>query len=306
MTVTKAKRMFWYTRRNGVMRGPYPEKQISRYILLGRIRDGDELRPEGGAWQSLASFPELIPEIMKLPPSEENQQKLLMAQMREDERRPGDRRERAPNTPAHLLERRRGQERRSAEADETVRHRELREQVSHPAHGGKTLYRYPAVASAIVLFGLLASYLLRQTEPEFVPPDCSAGARPGVNWNNCNLSGLRAENASLIGARIQNARLDSVHLAGAVMTGADLEYSSVNLGDLERADLSHSNLRGASLRGSNLRHASFANANLSYANLSRAHIEGADFSGAILDHTIWIDQRTCAPGSLGACRRVPD
>ena len=95
------------------MRGPYPGRQVSRYILLGRICENDELKPDDGDWASLSAYPELIPEVMKLSPSEENLQKLLMARMHEDERQPGDRRERAPNhDSAELRGKRSGCERR--------------------------------------------------------------------------------------------------------------------------------------------------------------------------------------------------
>ena len=62
-------------------------------------------------------------------------------------------------------------------------------------------------------------------------------------------------------------------------------------------------LVGVTLRGSDLRYANLSKADLSYANLSGADIDGADFSGAVLDRAIWIDQRPCAPGSIGVCRR---
>ena len=67
MTANRIRRVLWYTRRDGVVRGPYPDRQISRYILLGRIGENDELRPEGGQWAGMKDYPDLIPEVMKLP-----------------------------------------------------------------------------------------------------------------------------------------------------------------------------------------------------------------------------------------------
>lgn len=302
MTEVKAKRTLWYTQRDGVVRGPYPEKQVSRYILLGRIRDTDELRPEGGDWKRVSDCPDLIPEVMKLPPTEENRQKLLIARMHEDERRPGDRRGQAAGA-AKLQERRSRPERRRVEAPELLRHRELKYQVSHARPGDAKLYRYPLTFVALVLLGFSFSYVLKQAQPEVAPADCAAQPHPGVNWNNCNLSGLRSEQADLLGARVRNARLDAAQLVSARLAGADLEYTSLNLSNLRAADLSHANLRGVALRGSDLRNAKLVEANLSYANLSGARLEGADFSGAILDHTIWTDQQSCAAGSVGECKR---
>jgi hypothetical protein len=296
----RSKRIFWYTRRDGVVRGPYPQKQISRYILLGRIRESDELRAGEGEWKRVSDHPALIPEVMKLPPTEENRQKLLIARMREDERRPGDRR--GPVAGLSPVERRGRAERRRAEAPELLRHRELKYRVSHSRAGNDRLYRYPLGFSALVLLGFLVSYLGQQRLPQAPASDCAAPPGPGVNWNNCNLSGLRGDSADLLGAQVRNARLDAAQLSNARLVGADLEFTSLNLCDLRAADLSQANLRGVNLRGSDLRYATLAQANLAYANLSEARLEGADLRGAILDHSIWINQQTCAPGSVGQCR----
>ncbi len=303
MTEVQPKRTLWYTRREGVVRGPYPARQVSRYILLGRIRDTDELRPDGGDWKPVCDCPDLIPEVMQLPPTEENRQKLLIARMREDERQPGDRRQRAAGAAAQPQERRSPPERRRVEPPELLRHRELKYQVSHVRPGEAKLYRYPVTFTALVLAGFLISFALKQEQAQSVPPDCAAHPRPGVNWNNCNLSGLRSEQADLLGARMRNARLDAAQLASARLAHADLEYTSLNLSNLQAADLSHANLRGVALRGSDLRNAKLVEANLSYANLSGARLEGADLRGAILDHSIWTDQRSCAAGSVGECKR---
>jgi hypothetical protein len=301
MTEAHSKRLLWYTRRDGIVRGPYPEKQVSRYILLGRIRDSDELRPDEGEWQPLCQWPELIPEVMKLPPTEDNQQKLLIARMREDERRPGDRR--ACGGAGAESERRTRTERRRVEAPLVLRHRELKHQVAQPRPANAQLYRYPLAATLLVLLGFTVGFLLKPDQPQAVSADCAAQPRPGVNWDNCDLSGLRSEQANLLGARVRNARLDAAQLPSARLAGADLEYSSLNLTDLRAADLSRANLTGAALRGSDLRKATLMEANLSYANLTGARLEGADLRGAILDHTIWTDQRPCAAGSVGQCKR---
>jgi hypothetical protein len=304
METTKTHRVLWYTRRDGIVRGPYPGKQVSRYVLLGRIRESDELKPDDGHWAELSAYPELIPEVMKLPATKENLQKLLMARMHEDERQPEDRRERAPNQcAAGLREKRSGGERRREESEEELRHRLLRYQISHETHVSRKAYRYPLVASLLVLLGLVTSYVLVRFEPEPVTPDCATTARPGVNWNNCNQAGLVANQADLIGASISNAHMDTAQLAGAKLTGVNFEYSSLNLSNLRQADLSHARLVGVTLRGADLRNSKLVQANLSYANLSGASIEGANFSGAILDNAIWVDQKPCVPGSVGVCKR---
>jgi hypothetical protein len=298
-----SQRVLWYTRRDGVVRGPYPQKQISRYILLGRIRDSDELMPADGGWDLLGAYPDLIPEVMKLPPTEENYQKLLRARMREDERQPGDRRDRDTDTPEHIKERRSGADRRRPEVDDVLRYRELKFQVSHTSNKAGKQYRYPVLVAVLVLLGFAISYALETVEPDYLPPDCTSAPRPGVNWDNCNQIGLVANKSNLVGAHIRSARMDSAQLYAARLTGAELQYTSLNLSNLQGADLSYANLLGVTLRGSDLRDTRLIKANLSYANLSGASIEGADFTDAILDHTIWVDQQPCAPGSIGVCKR---
>jgi hypothetical protein len=300
----KHKRILWYTRRAGVVRGPYPDKQISRYILLGRIRDDDEVRPDDGDWAPLADHPELIPEVMKLPPTDENLQKLLMARLREDERRPRDRRDDAVDVPAEILERRSGVERRRPEPDDMLRHRELRDQVARDRRHNADLYRYPLGIAALVVLGLALSYLLGAAQPEPQPPLCSAGARPGVNWNGCNLTGLESQRANLVGAQLRNVRLDAADLSNASLAGVNMEYATLNGGKLRHADLSHARLVGVTARGADLRDARLTDANLSYANLSDARLEGADLTGADLSHAIWVDHQPCLPGSVGACKRT--
>ena len=120
----------WYTRRSGVVRGPYPAGQISRYILLGRIRESDQLSVDQLTWQMVSDCQFLIPEVMKLPPNEENIKHLIMARMREDERRSGDRRDDEPEPPPHIKERRSGVERRQIEPELFVRYRILKENIA--------------------------------------------------------------------------------------------------------------------------------------------------------------------------------
>ena len=306
MSVRHSKQVLWYTRREGVVRGPYPAGQISRYILLGRIRMTDQLRADaGGHWKPVSERPELIPEVMKLPPTEENCQKLVMARMREDERRPGDRRERSPRPPAEIVERRQGHERRQPEPEAVQRHRELKRKISEPPPGTEVQYRYPVLMVAMVLVAFLAGYMLGDSETEVPGPDCAAAPAAGINWDNCNLSGAQAAGADLANASIRNARLDGAQLAHARLTGARLDYSSLGISDLREADLRQAVLVGTVLRGADLRGAHLYKANLAYANLSGAQIEGADFRGALLDQAIWTDQRVCARGSVGRCLRTP-
>lgn len=294
--------MHWYTRRDGVVRGPYPERHISRYILLGRIRDTDELRPGEGEWRAVSGYPQVIPEVMKLPATGENRRKLLIARMRVDERRPGSRRDARPDGLSEALSGR--PERRRAGA-QPLGSRKLEPAVPHARRGRGRPYLCPLALMALIGLGFLLSGPAQQAESE-TTSDCSARPMPGVNWNNCNLAGLQSDRADLRGARVRNARLDAAQLRQARLAGADLQYASLKLSNLQAADLSGANLRGVALRGSDLRNAKLVEANLSYADLSGARLEGADLRGAILDHSIWVDQQACVAGSVGVCRRLHD
>jgi len=43
--------------------------------------------------------------------------------------------------------------------------------------------------------------------------------------------------------------------------------------------------------------------NLSNADLTGAKLKTAKLEGARLDHTIWLDGRVCAIGSVGKCNK---
>ena len=123
-------KQLWYTRRDKEIRGPFPSGMVMRYILLGRITENDELSVDQLSWQRVYDLPELIPEEMKLDLSiPENQEKLRIAKMREDERESIDRREKQQANDYRGTHRRSGKERRRNESNEALRHREIKDQL---------------------------------------------------------------------------------------------------------------------------------------------------------------------------------
>ncbi len=291
----------WYTRRDGVVRGPFPRGQISRYILLGRIRENDEVRFEYGDWKPVAQCADLIPDVMKLPPTEENLQKLLMARMREDERRPGTRREDKASAIEPPVERRYREDRRQDEPELFQRRRVLKQEITDGLAEPPPDYRYPVLITLVVLLGFGVSYWLDRPAAQVDAPDCRALPRAGVNWDNCRFTGVRATGTDLRGASIRNAHLEGGLMAGSRLANARLDYTSLAGAILSDADLSNAILVGSDLSNADLSRAKFVGADLSYANLGNAVLEGAHFDGARLDHAIWVDHRECAPGSLGRC-----
>ena len=121
----------WYTRREKEIRGPFPAGLITRYILLGRIREDDELSVDQLSWQKVSGAIDLIPEEFKLDLSvPENQEKLRIARMREDERESVDRRTRQFSIEGHSNKHNRsGIECRKNEPVDVKRHREIRDQL---------------------------------------------------------------------------------------------------------------------------------------------------------------------------------
>ena len=121
----------WYTRREKEIRGPFPAGLITRYILLGRIREDDQLSVDQLSWQLVNEVSELVPEELKLDLSlPENQEKLRIARLREDEREASDRRSKqSTNDNDSNLKQRSGIERRKSETDDVKRHREIKDQL---------------------------------------------------------------------------------------------------------------------------------------------------------------------------------
>lgn len=292
---------YWYTRRAGVVRGPFPRGQITRYILLGRIREDDEVRFEYGDWKPVAQCPDLIPDVMKLPPTEENLQKLLMARMREDERGPGSRRENEASAIAPPLERRYREDRRQDEPEMFQRHRQLKQEIIDAHAEPAADYRIPLGIVLAVSLTLGLGLWLGHPADETGEPDCRALPGAGVNWDNCRFTGVQALDTDLTGASIRNAHLDGGELSGSRLTNARLDYASLAGTRLRGADLRNAVLIGSNLSNSDLSGANLAGADLSYANLGDANLAGADLEGARLDHAIWTDRRECAPGSVGRC-----
>lgn len=312
MSDPKNANQLWYTRRDGVVKGPFPGPLISSYILLGRLNEKDELSNDGERWGPIAKFPELMPDVMKNVQTEEDRQRLELARMRVDERLAE---KRLIEQRAHAREvvaaewdgpERRGDERRRPESESTVRHREHRRKLLEEM-GGRTHPQHPYIVPLIlVLIFVVLIYSFYQlwqqlSTSEVSEPDCSAQPAPGVNWSYCLMQGrsLRRQNLS-------HAELTNINFQGADLQGADLSNANLDYADLSGANLGFVNLRGASLRGAilvnvNLSGAEATGADLAYANLQGANLSGTRLEGANLTKAYWTDGRTCAVGSLGQC-----
>ena len=152
----------WYTRRDKEIRGPFPPGLVTRYILLGRILESDELSNDQISWQQVSSFPYLIPPEMKLDLSlPENNEKLRIARMREDEREVGDRRDKQAAT--YVNHKRSGKDRRSSESSDIIRHREIRNQLLESLRQKERENYIPRILGVMFVFTAIILFALSFT-----------------------------------------------------------------------------------------------------------------------------------------------
>ncbi len=280
-----------YVRKNDKVHGPFPPKQISQSLLLGRFRLNDEVSEDQETWVTIQSRQELVPEVLQGDLSDEQMQERLKAARRwADERRP----EHGVTTDS----------RRSPESSDVLEYRSHRESIYK-----RFLQRreFSIVQASIVLLAV-SSFIYAgfyfSPETQIEQPNCDAPAVAGVNWRNCRMSGLQSLKSDL-----QHARLDSAILSGANLFGSNLSDASLMYTDLSMTNLSYVDFERAQMKGSNLQHADLQNADfreadLSYANFTGAKMQGVRLDGARLDNAIWVDGRICLKGSLGECRVV--
>ena len=76
----------WYSRRDGVIRGPFTAENISCYLLLGRICLDDELSRDCENWSVAGRLASLLPTELAGQSSQDDYQRLVIAHMKADER----------------------------------------------------------------------------------------------------------------------------------------------------------------------------------------------------------------------------
>jgi len=282
-----------YTRRDGVVKGPFPAGQISRYVLLGRVKPSDEVSEDKHNWSRVDQRADIMPEVLNLDLSiPENRERYDAARRWADERRLPHEVEQGEISP----------DRRKPEAEEVLAYRQTREEVI--ASPPRRKYRGNLILlSTILILALVTWVALEWTpSPPQIIPDCKAIAGPGVVWDNCRMDGRELRNLDLRGAHIRNASLNGIAAQNSNFSNSQLQYTSFNLAMLSGADFRSSKLVGASFRDADLRGADLRGADLSYANLTDAILENAKLEGAKLDHAYWVDGSLCAKGSVGQCQ----
>jgi hypothetical protein len=133
----------WYSRREGVIRGPFSAEQITRYLLLGRIRLDDELGTDKAAWSPANSFSDMLPPEVTNLTSWDDYQKLVEARMQVDERKSERRCRQCPNRDQCHPDRRRNRDRRRQ--DDSVL---IRQYLYN--HGNRQLTRRPLLLTLLL------------------------------------------------------------------------------------------------------------------------------------------------------------
>jgi len=297
----------WYLRHDGDITGPFPVGQISSYILLGRVRDPDELSIDLTEWKKLSELPELVPGVMRDVTSQEALERLKLTYLHEDERLPGDRRHRRKiGDSARAAEptgNRRGNDRRGPEPDDIQQHRVVH--VNLWQRFNTTIAKYSALPLLVIVAVAVAGWgwllWFRPPPEKITAPDCASASGPRVNWSYCHFENRTLVRANLAEANLDNAVLTGANLQDAVLSSANLSYANLDGANLHNAVLRGAQIKGAMLRKADLARSILENADMSYVNLLGANLQDTVLTGADLSRAIWIDGRVCAPGSVGSC-----
>ena len=145
----------WYVRKGGKTRGPFADGQVTRDILLGRIRKQDEISTDREHWLSLGALPQLHPEVLKHTDTEQGRQHLLLARLREDQRQ--HERRRAAYAPVDSN--RRHGDQRTVESFDVAAHHASGTRTHDDEESGERNLLLPAAVIMITLF-ILSAYLL--------------------------------------------------------------------------------------------------------------------------------------------------
>jgi Pentapeptide repeats (8 copies) len=280
----------WYIKQGDSVQGPFPNKLIGSYLVLGRITQETLVSQDKVHWSAARNFSAIVPEVVKESGTPQGNRALMLARIREDERSSQS----EADDELH-------DDRREDEEEVMQLHRQIRDDVlQRYSERPKKLRVY---ISILILVAVVVTGFYSTTKNSNYArlADCTASAKPGINWSGCNKQGEVLRSRNLTEVNFRSAKLDSIDLSNSTLVQADLAYASMSNANLTATQLQRSNLKGANLRQANLQQADLSRANLSYAELVGAQLQGAILSKAIFDHAIWVNGETCMVGSVGAC-----
>jgi len=284
--MNKSNKGHWYTKEKGKVNGPFPNKLIGSYLILGRITLDTLVSKDKKHWSPVRKYPAMVPDVVNEAGTLKGDRALMLARIREDERTTdvenGD------------------SDRRENEEQLMQLHRQVRNEVldSYQPKPYKLMAYF--VISGIILF-VLIGLLLNTNEKDRTQADCDLPAEPGINWSSCNKPGEDLNALDLRRVNFRNTKLQSANLSETHLQESDLAYADLSNSNLAMAQLKNTNFKGANLRQANLQGADLTAANLSYAELVGSQLQGVNFEHAILDYAVWVNGEVCLPGSVGAC-----
>ncbi len=284
----KANKGRWYIKTDTKVQGPFPNKLIGSYLILGRIQLDTLVSQDKKNWAPVSDYPAMVPEVVKEAGTVQGDRALMLARIREDERSS------MTDATNHT------EERREDEEQLMQLHRQIRDDVLKAPQLKPRKQLIYAGIFAVLIFSLIGFYISQNSE-EIKLADCNAAAVAGINWSGCNKQGENLRNRNLQGVNFRGAKLQNADLSVAQLQRADLAYADMSAAILISTQLQYSNLKGANLRRANLQNADLTAADLSYAELVGSQLQGTILNQAIFDHAIWVNGEKCLPGSVGAC-----
>jgi len=284
----KASKGRWYIKLDSKIQGPFPNKLIGSYLILGRITLDTQISQDKKNWTAVSAYPAMVPDVVKEAGTSQGDRALMLARVREDER-------------SSLMQNNENIDERREDEDQLIQlHRQIRDELLNK--GNSKPQKKLIYAGIVSVLGLLfMGFYIGMSDDGIKLADCNARAEPGINWSGCDKQGENLRNRNLRQVNFRGAKLQSADLSATQLQGADLAYADMSQSILISAQLQNTNLKGANLRRANLQSANLTAADLSYSELAGSLLQGAILKQAIFDHAIWVNGQTCLPGSVGAC-----
>jgi len=295
MTSDNQNKARWFIRKQGEILGPYPNKLISRYLILERIHLGTEVSQDQQHWSPVSDYPALVPEVVRNAHTPEGAKALSLARIREDERSV------AESNPELA-----GDERRANEDQITRLHRQLKDDVLNSYKNRMGLYQNAVTIIAVVTVVIILVTLFYRPERHYNGADCHLAPAPGINWSGCDKQGINLAARDLHSVIFNSTRMQQVVLDRSHLDGADLSYADLSQASLIQTSLKQARILGTVLRKASLQQADLSGADLSYADLTGASLDQAILSGAKFDQAIWVNGKTCLAGSVGECLQATE
>jgi hypothetical protein len=279
----------WYIRVKDKVRGPFPNQLIGSYLILDRINLHTEVSQDKENWTAVKNYPALVPDVVLNAHTTEGAKALMLARVREDERR-------TQTSPSEFAN-----ERRIKDESKIIKlHRQLRDDIliryrKAPVKNTRNI----VVAVLVVLF--VIAVIFDQSDGVPAGVDCNAPVRIGMNWSECNKQGQNFAGMDISSSQFKGTKLNAADFSRTRVDDSDLSYANLFQAQMQQSSLQNVLFIGANLRQANLRAANLQGADLSYAELVDAKLDGANLSNARFDHALWVNGKICLPGSIGAC-----